>query len=350
MAHHWYGLLLGSLGRFKEAVFQYQQAFELDPLMPVIGETLGRALIYTGQYEEGLAHIERVVRLSPTDPNGYDTIGITNWTVFAQLDTAVTWLSQAVKLDSGNPNLSALLGLLYLDLGDVARAEYWLNQSVAVGAAVRTWPNVGMAMLHTYRDEDSQALEYANRAVQTIPAWGSDPWGRRLALAQVRGIELKAGRSAEARSLYQTYYPVLLNDNEPVIDRTNFRQAIDLALVLARTGEQDQADYLLDRSLAFISDKPRLGFLRQGIADVQILALQGKTEPALTALRQSVDEGWRQFWWYYAEHDPNLESIRNEPEFQAMMEEIRADMAEQLARVHEWEANGELPPIPNSLE
>ncbi len=70
----------------------------------------------------------------------------------------------------------------------------------------------------------------------------------------------------------------------------------------------------------------------------------------MTTLRQAIDEGWRQFWWYYSEHDPNLDSIRNEPEFQIMMEEIRANMAEQLARVHEWETNGELAPIPKSLE
>ena len=32
-----------------------------------------------------------------------------------------------------------------------------------------------------------------------------------------------------------------------------------------------------------------------------------------------------------------------------MMAEIRADMAEQLAQLQEWDANGELTPIPKSL-
>ena len=159
-------------------------------------------------------------------------------------------------------------------------------------------------------------------------------------------MELSAGAAADARALYQTHYPALLNDNEPVIDRTNYRQAIDLALALAKTGEQDRADYLLDHSLAFIQGIPRLSFFGYQIVDVQIYALQGKTEAALTALRQAIDEGWRQFWWYYAEHNPNLDSIRNEPEFQAMMEEVKADMAAQLERVREMERNGELELIP----
>ena len=36
----------------------------------------------------------------------------------------------------------------------------------------------------------------------------------------------------------------------------------------------------------------------------------------------------------------------DDPEFQAMVEEIEADMAAQLARVREMERNGELEPIP----
>ena len=138
----------------------------------------------------------------------------------------------------------------------------------------------------------------------------------------------------------------MLNDDEPVIDRTNYQEAIDLALVLIRTGEQDRSDKLLDRSSALIQGMHRLGHTGYGIADAQIYTLQGKTDEALAALRQAIDDGWRQYWWYHAEHDPNLDSIRNEPKFQAMMDEIRTDMAVQLERVREMERNGELAAIP----
>ena len=42
----------------------------------------------------------------------------------------------------------------------------------------------------------------------------------------------------------------------------------------------------------------------------------------------------------------DLESLHDEPEYQAMVAEIEADMAAQLARVREMERNGELEPIP----
>ena len=62
-------------------------------------------------------------------------------------------------------------------------------------------------------------------------------------------------------------------------------------------------------------------------------------------LHLSDDQGWRVDWLYYLEHDLSLESLWGEPEFQAMLAEIKADMASQLERVREMERNGELEPI-----
>jgi hypothetical protein len=64
------------------------------------------------------------------------------------------------------------------------------------------------------------------------------------------------------------------------------------------------------------------------------------------ALNVATNEGFRFLWWYFLKLDLSLESLHDEPEFQAMVAEIEADMAEQLARVREMERNGELEPIP----
>jgi hypothetical protein len=68
----------------------------------------------------------------------------------------------------------------------------------------------------------------------------------------------------------------------------------------------------------------------------------------LDALREAIDSGWRSLWWYYLKHDRNLDSIRNESEFQAMVKEIETDMAEQLERVREMEHYGELASAPGA--
>jgi hypothetical protein len=82
-----------------------------------------------------------------------------------------------------------------------------------------------------------------------------------------------------------------------------------------------------------------------GISDVQIYAIRGERQKALSALRQAIDEGWRGFWWYFLKHDLSLESLHAEPEFRAMVAELEADMAAQLERLGERERNGELAAI-----
>jgi hypothetical protein len=146
--------------------------------------------------------------------------------------------------------------------------------------------------------------------------------------------------------LYERTHPELLSGDDPTIDYNHYRIAIDLALVLIRTGEQERADLLLNRSLQHIESFPRLGFGGYWIADVKIHALKGDKRKALSALRRAIDEGWRSVWWYLLKRDPTLESLHDEPEYQAMVAEIEADMATQLARVREMQSNGELPSIP----
>jgi hypothetical protein len=81
------------------------------------------------------------------------------------------------------------------------------------------------------------------------------------------------------------------------------------------------------------------------LVEVEALALQGRKAEALAALRRAVDAGWRWEWWQ-VETDPTLESIRAEPAFVAMLDEVKADVARQLERVRELERNGTIPAPP----
>jgi hypothetical protein len=74
--------------------------------------------------------------------------------------------------------------------------------------------------------------------------------------------------------------------------------------------------------------------------------LRGEKEKALAALREGVANGTRFMWRLQLLYNPNLDSIRDTPEFAAIVAEIEADMAEQLARVREMQRSGELTAIP----
>jgi tetratricopeptide (TPR) repeat protein len=265
-------------------------------------------------------------------------MGLYHWSVLGKLDQAVVWFRRGAFIDPDYPGLNALLGEVFLDLGAPDRAAFWIERSIELNPR---WPNGidALSFLHLYRDDEAAALNQARKTLSVSPR-------DRRSLNLLRNHEFSTGRYAEARTLYKKAYPELLSDDDPTVGRMNFGPAVNLALVLFNTGEKERADLLLEKSLRYIRTKPRLGQNGYGLTDVEIYALQGEKQKALSALRQTIDEGWRYLWWYSLKLDPSLESLHDEPEFQAMVAEIEADMAEQLARVREMERNGELAPIP----
>jgi hypothetical protein len=61
--------------------------------------------------------------------------------------------------------------------------------------------------------------------------------------------------------------------------------------------------------------------------------LRGQAE-ALAALREAERAGWRGVLWrYYRDFEPNLASIRDEPEFRAVFADIERDTARQRAEL-----------------
>jgi tetratricopeptide (TPR) repeat protein len=337
-AYHWYSILLrDAFGRHDEALELIKKAAELDPRSPIILDNVGHGYAGVGRFDESLAWYRKSIEIDPDFASGYLRIGDHYWNTKGRLDEAVGWFRKSVSLDPGNPEDSASLGWLFLDLGDLDRAEYWAERSIEL-APESFFPNLAMQDLHLYRGDLSAALEYGRRAFDTehyraYQFSSSEP---------VLIHEMREGRYLEARAAFEKIAPELLNEDSPKIGSRNYRAAIDLALISSKTGEQQRADWLLESSLQYIQQIPRIGGFGYGIADVQIYALQGEKQKALAALRQAIDEGWRSMWWYLLKQDPNLESLHDEPEYQAMIAEIEADMATQLARVREMERRGEL--------
>jgi len=341
-AYYDYGnLLRDRLGRPEEALALHSKAAELDPLSAGIITSVGMDFEAVGRFDEALARYQRAIEIDPGYAQSYSLIGRHYWSVSGKVDEAVVWFTKSISVDPDNPISSAELGWSFFSLGDLSKAEYWIERSVELGPE-SIWPNVITQFLYLYLGDEAAALACARKSHANF---SREPF----AWVALRNDALRAGRYSEARGLYEKSFPELLNERDPKIDNYwRSTAAIDLALVLSKTGEQQRANLLLNRSLHYIQTLPRLGNAGYWIADVQIYALQGEKQKALSALRQAIDEGWRTSWWYYLKHDPNLESLHDEPEYQAMIAEIEADMAAQLEHVREMERNGELEPIPEA--
>lgn len=324
-AYEGYARLLAIRNRNDEALDNYRLARQLDPLGGGINADLGWALAQTGRYDEALAQFERTVEIAPNYAGGYRSIAELYWTVFGRLDLAYAWRKKVVELDPGDPVNPAVLGLICLDVGDASLAEYWIDRSLALGAERRR-PYWAKEALHLYRGEHAESIEYAGRVLEIDPKF-------RFTVTHLRNFDTRSGRDDDALARYRAIFPEFLDDPDPKVEYWNYIAAIDIAYLYQQRGNRQRASMLLQKSLRALDDMRRLGPSGFAIADVEIYALQGKRKLALATLREAVENGWRMQWWFWLDQSPNLDSIRNDPEFRAIRDIIVASSSSQLQRI-----------------
>ena len=369
-AYFEYGQLL--LGEFEaineqEAVSQrlglswLRKAVELDPRNHELRFSLAGVLEKLGQFDEARQHLETAVRINPEFAKGYRMLGILIFKAFGRYDDAIAAFRKAVAIDPNRFEPRHFLFLCYQMLGDDAKAFQWHKSGTGSGLGWARDKARARASFQAYASlmngDREKWLKHLREAVQASPHWADQ---RRWLLNE----DLRAGRAALALKLYKTFFPFLF-DEEVVFDRernlpvygfmskdNQAHAAMELAEILIRMGNTQRANYLLDQAWDFFRRySTRMGWhwhynAGYGIRDAVRYALKGEKGQAMQALREAVDAGFRN---RLELESSALDSLRNEPEFIAIMEEVKADWARQLANVRKMDANEELAAIPGAI-
>jgi TolB-like protein/Flp pilus assembly protein TadD len=317
-AHHWLSSIL--LTDRHEALAAVERAVGLDPLSAVINTHLGAARMDVGRFEDALVAYRQAIEIDPTMTNAYSGIGDVHAYGFGRFDTAMAWYEKASGVDPGNPAMSASVAFAHWQLGDDREARRWLDRTLAVGEGT-AFTNFVAALLYLNRGDEAAARKYAQRAAEL------GPWFMPLVVEH----DLRKGDYASARARYAKAFPHLFAKELPRLEFRDAFAAIDLALVLQHTGEDERASALLDRSEAFLRRIPRMGLLGYGFWDVALYTLRGQTAIALVKLREAEQAGCRLQWRWHHDFNPSFASIREEPEFKAVFADIERDMAQQRA-------------------
>ncbi len=327
-AHQWYAGLLATQGRHAEALQSMQRAVELDPMSTLMRVLLASNLSTVGRFDEALAELNDAHERDPMSPLPVFNLGTLHAYAYNRFGPAIAFGEQAVEPDENRPGHRDGLAQMYLDLGEYTRAGETLD-----AADPETFGPTARGYFHLYQAEPGEALTSALRAVEA--ARRDD-----RSLALLRDAALAADDPQSARALYERSFPELVA-KAPVIDAWNYGAAIDLALVLQKTGEAELAVELLRRAEAWVLAHPRLGTRGYGIADARIRLLLGKHDAALGLLREAVDAGWRgPYWRYYRDFDPVLAPLRAHPEFKAIFADLERDVTRQRTAL----AAGDTPP------
>jgi TolB-like protein/Tfp pilus assembly protein PilF len=298
-AYHWYGdILIYQLGDPGTAIAMLRKAQQLDPLSPVIVLTLGEAYSTAGQLAEGLRQFRKVL-----------------------------------QIDRNFASAFSMLGIGYLSLDDLDKADYWFEAGAQV-APDEFQANGFRTFLYRARGQEERAVELAYKLQSLVP-------GNNLSLVTL----VSFGHDEEAIALAETDWPSLSCKSAPAVQRSNIYQAMNLSLAYERTGQRECAASLLNGISGILEVQPGSTARAFGFLEAEVYTRKGEIERALVALRASVDAGMRSQWMVQVEQSPHAARLRDAPEYLAIQAKVRADLERQLAIAREMEARGDLAPL-----
>ena len=339
MAHVRYGQLLRSQDRDKEGLAVLQHALALDPLSPFVYVAVASSLGKLKRFPEQEFHLRRAIEIDPGFWLPY-TILANYYRSSGQLDEAIRWLKGMIDLFSNDPLLQAgainQVSGVYLDLGDYEAAAEWINR-----AAARDPEELGVinrqAHLSLALGQYAETHELVNKMLQVN---NPDP-SRAVTLCLVALYEMVTGNDEYALQLYEQAEAASTADwarhhlNDLYYGgflQWGYTPAVNLAHLYYKSGDADRGDIVLGHARAFIESQRNNGFYTPALDYVEAgtHAVRGDTEEAIKFLRKAVDNGWSKHW--FAERDPNLVSLYDDPEFKQILADLRARVAEMRER------------------
>ncbi len=331
-AYMWFAALRDEEQRYEDAIALYHRSMQLDPLGRIPYLNLPALYAQQGQNDIALKLWLDAVEIHAEWPTAYGYVAAHLFGM-GRLDEALAWNVKARDL-STDPTMFADVQLGVLSqLGDISR----------VTALLATFPPdhplapVIPGFRHYLEGEFVAALE----AFSSVLQQGQAPPEFLLGIAADTAI--LAGDLETARNYVLMRNPILNSDATLEINRFTIRDIVKLAYIAQKRGDVGRATEMLTASLPVAQSLPRLGMFGQGILDVQILALLGRREDALQALRAAVDAGFRgsiPYDSWLLENDPFITSIRGDRGFAAIVGEIEILNSAMQARVAEAERTG----------
>ena len=162
-AHQWYGWYMISVGRFDEALAEFQQAQQLDPLSLYINLTVGVPYFYSHHYEKAAEQFQRVSEMNPD-------FRLAHWWLAqtrahqGKIDDSLAELQKIGKLHGESLPEFPLAGYIYTLAGKRLEARQLLeaSQRASKDHYVSAY---GIASIYAGLGENDKAFEWLEKAL-----------------------------------------------------------------------------------------------------------------------------------------------------------------------------------------
>lgn len=164
IAHHWYALQLGMMGRFQEAMIQINKAQGLDPLSLIINANIGWLLFFERNYDQAKQRLQRTLEMDPNFMSAQVKLG---WVYEQQgkYELAIEQLKIALSLSGEDANILALLGHSYALAGRTTEARRIITNLMTVSLKQYISP-YWIGLIYASLGDNDQAFQWLNEAVK----------------------------------------------------------------------------------------------------------------------------------------------------------------------------------------
>ena len=167
--HHWYGLDLTQVGRFRDAEMQLEQARLLDPLSVAIHANLGRLYYFMRDAGRAVDLLEKAVDLEPKFVPAHFFLG-SAYVLQGKPTQAILLLKKTAELTRQHPAALAALIDAYVHTGELKAARNNLDKLRAM-IKVRTVLPYFMASALSALGETDESLKFFKQAFMEGSAW-----------------------------------------------------------------------------------------------------------------------------------------------------------------------------------
>ena len=317
---------LGFLGGFKEphyldqALQAARRAVEIDPNEARAHFALGDVYGWRGLLAESRLSFFRAAELDPNLAEALADLSITE-AAQGRYDQAVYWARRAFQLA---PNVSFSyyhVGLALLTLADDETTEKWLLEAER---RVPRYQRIHLLLENLYLvgDRREEALKRLQHAVAIDP-------GNQEGQAAVVEFEVMTGAPEALDHVKALFEQSPTGRTQQMLPET-FRTMYGSLLAQRH---DPAAAMLLDAALTSAQQELRNGNEDPGVRMeiAAIYALREDRSHALEWMNAAYDGGWR--WYRETARDPMLASLKDDPQFQAILGKMKADVAMMRNRI-----------------
>ena len=333
-AYHWYSsfVLGSSMLRSAEATKLMERAFELDPRSSIISVNLARQYRVQGLLSLAERQYLDLIALDPEFVNTYTALAGLYFRDLGKYDKALALLRKASQLDPGNPsNLFSQL-YVYQQLGDITAME-GIRNAIAAATGEDFWM-VGWAdgFIGVAQNNEAGTRETLKWLLPKIDKLQS--FKKAVGMA-----EMVFGDEERARELFLAANPGWLDPTQwKRLIQDDSRYPCMFSWILMNTGDKELGADLLRQTTIFLDETLPAARQHADAWSPEICYLtSGDTEKALDSIEMQLDHG------HLYQRDllfrmPMYDQIRDEPRFQAVIEERERRIAIQREAVAQMDA------------